>query len=358
MSKTFKINGRSIGTGEVPFIIAEMSGNHNQSIDRALAIVEAAAAAGAHGLKLQTYTADTMTLNLSHGEFFIADPNSLWEGRSLYDLYQEAHTPWEWHKPIFNRAYELGMIPFSTPFDATAVDFLESLEVPCYKIASFEIIDLPLIKRVAQTGKPMIMSTGMASIAEIDDAVRTARENGCQDLVLLKCTSNYPASPENSNLMTLPHLRDLFDVQVGLSDHTMGIGAAIASVALGATVIEKHFTLDRSEGGVDSAFSLEPAELKQLVIETDRAALALGKVSYGPTEAEKSSLQYRRSLYITKDLKEGDILTEKNVRSIRPGYGISPKYYDRVLNTSAKFSAPAGTPLKWEFMQSKQQLKS
>jgi pseudaminic acid synthase len=346
MSKTFKINGRSIGTGEVPFIIAEMSGNHNQSIDRALAIVEAAAAAGAHGLKLQTYTADTMTLNLSHGEFFIADPNSLWEGRSLYDLYQEAHTPWDWHQPIFDRAYELGMIPFSTPFDATAVDFLESLNVPCYKIASFEIIDLPLIKRVAQTGKPMIMSTGMASIAEIDDAVRTARENGCQDLVLLKCTSNYPASPENSNLMTLPHLRDLFGVQVGLSDHTMGIGAAIASVALGATVVEKHFTLDRSEGGVDSAFSLEPAELKQLVIETDRAALALGKISYGPTEAEKSSLQYRRSLYITKDLKAGDVLSEENVRSIRPGYGVSPKYYDEMIGRSVHQSTKAGTPIQ------------
>jgi pseudaminic acid synthase len=344
MPKPFKINGRSIGSGEVPFIIAEMSGNHNQSIDRALAIVEAAAAAGAHGLKLQTYTADTMTLNLSHGEFFIADPNSLWEGRSLYDLYQEAHTPWEWHKPIFDRAYELGMIPFSTPFDTTAVDFLEALEVPCYKIASFEIIDLPLIKRVAQTGKPMIMSTGMASIAEIDDAVRTARENGCQDLVLLKCTSNYPASPENSNLLTLPHLRDLLDVQVGLSDHTMGIGAAIASVALGATVIEKHFTLDRSEGGVDSVFSLEPDELKQLVIETERAALALGKISYGPTESEKKSLQYRRSLYITKDLEAGDVLTEDNLRSIRPGHGLSPKYYDVIIGKRLARSANQGMP--------------
>jgi pseudaminic acid synthase len=347
MPTTFKINDRSIGTGETPFIIAEMSGNHNQSLDRALAIVEAAAAAGAHGLKLQTYTADTMTLNLSHGEFFIADPNSLWEGRSLYDLYQEAHTPWEWHKPIFDRARELGMIPFSTPFDATAVDFLESLDVPCYKIASFEIIDLPLIKRVAQTGKPMIVSTGMASIAEIDDAVRTARDNGCQDLVLLKCTSNYPASPEHSNLMTLPHLRDLFDVQVGLSDHTMGIGAAIASVALGATVIEKHFTLDRSEGGVDSAFSLEPDELKQLVIETERAALALGKISYGPTESEKKSLQYRRSLYITKDLQAGDVLTEENVRSIRPGHGLSPKYYDIVIGKRLVRSANQGMPIQF-----------
>ncbi len=347
----FRLSSREIGAHHPPFIIAEMSGNHNQSLDRALAIVEAAAAAGAHGLKLQTYTADTMTLNLSHGEFFIADPNSLWEGRSLYDLYEEAHTPWDWHKPIFDRAHELGLIAFSTPFDATAVDFLESLDVPCYKIASFEIIDLPLIKRVAQTGKPMIMSTGMASIAEIDDAVRTARENGCQDLVLLKCTSNYPASPENSNLLTLPHLRDLFNVQVGLSDHTMGIGAAIASVALGATVIEKHFTLDRSEGGVDSAFSLEPDELKQLVIETERAAHSLGKISYGPTEAEKNSLQYRRSLYITKDLKAGDVLSEDNVRSIRPGHGLSPKYYDRILNSSMNYSATVGTPLQWDLIK-------
>jgi pseudaminic acid synthase len=351
MPTTFKINDRSIGTREMPFIIAEMSGNHNQSLDRALAIVEAAAAAGAHGLKLQTYTADTMTLNLSHGEFFIADPNSLWEGRSLYDLYQEAHTPWEWHKPIFDRAHELGLIAFSTPFDSTAVDFLESLEVPCYKIASFEIIDLPLIKRVAQTGKPMIMSTGMASIAEIDAAVRTARDNGCQDLVLLKCTSNYPASPENSNLMTIPHLRDLFGVQVGLSDHTMGIGAAIASVALGATVIEKHFTLDRSDGGVDSAFSLEPDELKQLVIETERAALALGTISYGPTESEKKSLQYRRSLYITKDLEAGAILSEDNVRSIRPGYGVSPKYCDLMLGKKLKYSVVSGTPLQWNLVE-------
>lgn len=347
----FHLGPREIGPNHLPFIIAEMSGNHNQSLDRALAIVEAAAAAGAHGLKLQTYTANTMTLNLSHGEFFIADPNSLWQGRSLYDLYEEAHTPWDWHKPIFDRAHELGLIAFSTPFDATSVDFLESLEVPCYKIASFEIIDLPLIKRVAQTGKPMIMSTGMASIAEIDDAVQTARENGCQDLVLLKCTSNYPASPENSNLMTLPHLRDLFDVEVGLSDHTMGIGAAIASVALGATVIEKHFTLDRSEGGVDSAFSLEPDELKQLVIETERAARSLGKISYGPTEAEKNSLQYRRSLYITKDLNAGDILTEDNVRSIRPGHGLSPKYYDVVMGKRLSRSIKKGMPIQFSFFE-------
>jgi pseudaminic acid synthase len=348
--KPIQIADRLISPNHTPFIIAEMSGNHNQSLDRALAIVEAAAAAGTHGLKLQTYTADTMTLNLSHGDFFIADPNSLWEGRSLYELYQEAHTPWDWHKPIFDRAYELGMIPFSTPFDATAVDFLESLDVPCYKIASFEIIDLPLIKRVAQTGKPMIMSTGMASIAEIDDAVQVARDNGCQGLVLLKCTSNYPASPEHSNLLTLPHLRDLFDVQVGLSDHTMGIGAAIASVALGATVIEKHFTLDRSEGGVDSAFSLEPDELKQLVLETERAALALGKISYGPTDAEKKSLQYRRSLYICENLKLGDSLTPETLKSIRPGFGVSCKYYDQLMGKTVNQDLSKGTPMNWDYI--------
>lgn len=346
----FLIGSRKIGAGEPPFIIAEMSGNHNQSLDRALAIVEAAATAGAHGIKLQTYTADTMTLNLSHGEFFIKDPKSLWEGRSLYELYEEAHTPWEWHKPIFDRARELGLIAFSTPFDATSVEFLESLEVPCYKIASFEIIDLPLIKQVAETGKPMIISTGMASIAEIDDAVRTARENGCKDLVLLKCTSNYPASPENSNLATLPHLKDLFGVQVGLSDHTLGVGVAIASVALGATVIEKHFTLDRSDGGVDAAFSLEPDELKQLVVETERAALALGQISYGPTDAERSSLQYRRSLYITKDLQAGDILSADNLRSIRPGHGLSPKYFSLLLDKRVNQAVLRGMPVSFDIL--------
>ena len=291
-----------------------------------------------------------MTLNLSHGEFFIKDPKSLWEGRSLYELYEEAHTPWEWHKPIFDRARELGLIAFSTPFDATSVEFLESLEVPCYKIASFEIIDLPLIKQVAETGKPMIISTGMASIAEIDDAVRTARENGCKDLVLLKCTSNYPASPENSNLATLPHLKDLFRVQVGLSDHTLGVGVAIASVALGATVIEKHFTLDRSDGGVDAAFSLEPDELKQLVVETESAALALGQISYGPTDAERSSLQYRRSLYITKDLQAGDILSADNLRSIRPGHGLSPKYFSLLLGKRVNQAVLCGMPVSFDIL--------
>jgi N-acetylneuraminate synthase len=316
-----------------------MSGNHNQSLERALDLVEAAAKAGAHALKLQTYTADTITLDVEEGEFFIADPNSLWKGNSLHQLYQQAYTPWEWHKPILERCHELGMIGFSTPFDETAVDFLEDLDVPLYKIASFENVHLPLIRKVAKTGKPMIISTGMASIAELDEAVRTAREAGCQDLVLLKCTSSYPATPENSNLLTIPHLQQLFDVQVGLSDHTMGIGAAIASVALGATVIEKHFTLRRADGGVDSAFSMEPEEMQQLVIESERAWQALGKVQYGPTEAEKKSMVFRRSLYVAQDMKAGDRFTAENLRAVRPGLGLPPKYYGTIVGKPIKHDA-------------------
>lgn len=276
-----KIGGRLIGSGQPPFIIAEMSGNHNQSLDRALDIVEAAAKSGAHALKLQTYTPDTMTLDLDEGEFHIADPGSLWAGTSLYQLYSKAYTPWEWHKPIFDRASELGMIAFSTRFDDTAVDFLESLNMPCYKIASFENNDIPLIRKVAATGKPMIISTGMATVAELDETVRAVREAGCSALVLLKCTSTYPATPENTNLRTIPHLRELFGCEVGLSDHTMGIGAAVASVALGASVIEKHFTLRRADGGVDSTFSMEPDEMATLVIESERAWRAMGTVQYG-----------------------------------------------------------------------------
>ncbi|WP_236612525.1 pseudaminic acid synthase [Picosynechococcus sp. NKBG15041c] len=329
-------------------MVAEMSGNHNQSLDRALEIVEAAAKSGVHALKLQTYTADTMTLDLDEGEFFINDPKSLWQGHSLYKLYQQAYTPWEWHEPIFKRCQELGIIGFSTPFDETAVDFLESLDVPCYKIASFENTDLPLIRKVASTGKPIIISTGMASIAELDETVRTAREAGCQDLILLKCTSTYPASPENTNLLTIPHLRELFDVQVGLSDHTLGIGVAVASVALGATFIEKHFTLSRADGGVDAAFSMEPYEMKQLVEETQRAWQALGQVRYGATVAEQKSLVFRRSLYVAENIKAGEILTPQNIRRIRPGYGLAPKYYDLVLGKTAKQDLAKGTPLSWD----------
>jgi pseudaminic acid synthase len=346
----FFLGERAIGANHPPLIIAEMSGNHNQSLARAIELVEAAAKAGAHALKLQTYTADTMTLDRNEGEFWIGDPQSLWQGTSLYQLYQQAYTPWEWHEPIFQRCRELGMIGFSTPFDATAVDFLESLAVPCYKIASFENVDLPLIRRVAQTGKPLILSTGMATIAELHDAVTTARDAGCTNLVLLKCTSSYPATPDHSNLLTIPHLRDLFAVQVGLSDHTLGIGVAVASVALGATVIEKHFTLARSDGGVDAAFSMEPTELAQLVIETERAAQALGTIHYGITSAEQKSLQYRRSLYIVKDMQAGELLTPDSMRSIRPSHGLAPKYYEMLLGKSVKSFVPAGTPVQWELI--------
>ncbi len=331
-------------------IIAEMSGNHNQSLERALAIVEAAAKAGADAIKLQTYTADTMTLDISEGEFFIEDKDSLWKGESLYHLYQKAYTPWEWHKPIFDRCKELGIMGFSTPFDATAVDYLEELNVPCYKIASFENIDLPLIKKVAQTGKPMIVSTGMASLAELDDLVRTARENGCTDLTLLKCTSSYPATPEGTNLLTIPHMRELFGCKVGLSDHTLGIGAAVASVALGATAIEKHFTLSRADGGVDSAFSMEPEEMAQLVRECETAAQAMGCVSYAIQDQEKKSLQFQRSLYIVEDMKKGDVITEKNMRSIRPGLGLPPKYYDVVLGKRVRRDIKRGTALDWDMI--------
>lgn len=343
--KTITIQQYELGIKTPPFIVAEMSGNHNQSLDRALEIVEAAASTGAHAIKLQTYTADTMTLNIREGEFFIDDPNSLWQGYSLYELYQQAHTPWEWHEPIFKRCEELGIICFSTPFDETAVDFLESLNAPCYKIASFENTDLPLIRKVASTGKPLIISTGMATIAELDETVRTAREAGCEDLILLKCTSSYPASPENTNLQTIPHLRDLFNVQVGLSDHTLGIGAAVASVALGATFIEKHFTLSREDGGVDSAFSMEPHEMKQLVEETERAWQALGNIRYGPTEAEQKSLVFRRSLYVAEDIKKGEKFTPQNIRRIRPGYGLSPKYYDVFLGKTSMNDLKKGTPI-------------
>ncbi|KIF63560.1 pseudaminic acid synthase [Pseudomonas fluorescens] len=348
---SFKIGSRRIGADAPPFIIAEMSGNHNQSLDVALQIVEAAAKAGAHALKLQTYTAETMTLDLAEGEFFIKDPNSLWAGTSLYDLYEKAHTPWEWHVPIFARAKELGMLAFSTPFDDSAVDFLESLDVPAYKIASFENTDLPLIRRVAATGKPLIISTGMASIAELDETVRAAREAGCKDLVLLKCTSTYPATPTNSNLRTIPHLRELFGCEVGLSDHSMGVGVSVAAVALGATVVEKHFTLDRAAGGVDASFSLEPAELASLVVETERAWQAMGQVHYGVTEAEQKSLVYRRSLYVTTDMATGEPFTVANVRAIRPGLGLPPKHTDAVLGRRARQPIKRGTPLDWSLVE-------
>jgi N-acetylneuraminate synthase len=345
------IAGRKIGCDQPPFVIAEMSGNHNQSLERALEIVEAAAQTGAHALKIQTYTSDTMTLDLDEREFRITDKNSLWQGTSLYKLYGEASTPWEWHQPIFDRARSLGMIPFSTPFDDTAVDFLESLDVPCYKIASFENTDLPLIRKVASKGKPMIISTGMASVAELDETVRAVRDAGCKELVLLKCTSTYPATPENTNLNTIPHLQDLFKCEVGLSDHTMGIGVSVASIALGASVIEKHFTLNRADGGVDSSFSMEPSEMSELVIESERAWKALGGINYGPTAAEEKSLQYRRSLYIVKDVAVGELLTKDNLRAIRPGLGLPPKYINIFLGKRSGKNVKRGTALNWEILQ-------
>ena len=348
--KATLISGREIGRGAPPFVIAEMSGNHNQSLDRALQIVEAAAKSGAHALKIQTYTADTMTIDANRDEFFISDDDSLWKGKSLHQLYHEAHTPWAWHRPIFDRCRELGMIGFSTPFDATAVDFLESLDVPCYKIASFENTDIPLVRKAAATGKPLIISTGMATLAELDETVRAAREAGCEQLVLLKCTSTYPASPENSNLLTIAHMRALFNCEVGLSDHTLGIGVAVAGVALGASVIEKHFTLRREDGGVDSAFSLEPEEMQALVVESERAWQALGEIRYGPTRSEKPSLQYRRSLYVVKEMKAGETFSAENVRAIRPGFGLPPKHLESVLGRKAARDLPRGTPIGWDML--------
>jgi pseudaminic acid synthase len=347
---TMRIGERPIGTDSRPYVIAEMSGNHNQSLDRALAIVDAAAATGADAIKLQTYTADTMTLDVRAPGFVIEDPKSLWHGRQLYELYQEASTPWEWHAPIMRRAQEHGMHCFSTPFDDSAIAFLESLDVPAYKIASFENTDLPLIRKVAATGKPLIVSTGTATLAEIDETVRTAREAGCTQLVLLKCTSTYPASPLNTNVLTIPHLRAMFGCEVGLSDHTMGVGAAVASVAHGASVIEKHFTLRRSDGGVDSTFSLEPEEMKLLVLEAERAWQSLGSIAYGPTEAERPSLAFRRSIYIAEDVRAGEVLTQQNLRCVRPGHGLAPKYYDLLLGRRINRDVQKGTPMDWSLL--------
>jgi pseudaminic acid synthase len=350
MSDTILLQDVPIGTGHPPFIIAEMSGNHNQSLERALEIVEAAAKAGAHAIKLQTYTAETMTLDIDKDEFFINDSESLWEGSSLFDLYKKASTPWDWHKPIFDLCKKLGLVPFSTPFDSTSVEFLEELDVPMYKIASAEIVDLPLIQMVAATKKPIIISTGMASVSELDEAVRTAREAGCKELILLKCTSTYPASPENSNLATIPHLKDLFKVQVGLSDHTLGIGVPLAAIALGATVIEKHFTLSRADGGVDAAFSLEPNELALLVEESKKIRPAIGKIQYGPVKEEEASRKYRRSLYVTECMEKGDEITKKTIRSIRPGLGLPPKYLDKLLGKRVNRTINKGTPVSWDLI--------
>lgn len=344
---SIQIDHRSVGPAHKPFIIAEMSGNHNQSLDRAIAIVDAAADAGADAIKLQTYTADTMTLK---GAYTIEDEGSLWKGKELYELYQQAYTPWEWHAPIFEHARNRGLIPFSSPFDASAVDFLEDLGVGVYKVASFENTDHPLLRKIASTGKPVIMSTGVTHISDIDEGVRLLREAGCEDLVLLKCTSTYPATPETSHIRTIPHMRELFGCQVGLSDHTMGIGVPLAAIALGATVIEKHFTLRRADGGVDSAFSLEPEELASLVVESERAHQALGHVQYGIQQAEAKSKTFKRSIYAVKDIQPGEVFSEENLRVIRPGIGLEPKYFDLLLGKAAHKAIPKGTPLSLEHL--------
>lgn len=345
-----KIGEREVGRGARPYLIAEMSGNHNQSIDRAFEIVDAAAAAGADAVKLQTYTADTMTLDVRAPGFVIEDPDSLWAGRQLYELYEEAHTPWDWHKPIMERAASHGMHCFSTPFDDTAVDFLEECGVPAYKIASFEVTDIPLIEKVARTGKPMIISTGMATMGEIDEAIRAARGQGNDQIVILKCTSTYPATPQNTNIVTIPAMRESFGVEVGLSDHTMGCGVSVASVAMGAVLIEKHFTLARADGGVDSAFSLEPDEFKMLRVETERAWQSIGKVTFGGTKAEEKSRAYRRSLYVSRDIAAGEPLTAENMRIVRPGFGLPPKFYDQMLGKRVTRAVTPGTPVDWDLI--------
>lgn len=343
----FHIADRPIGLEHPPFVIAELSGNHNQSLERAMELIDVAAEAGAHAVKLQTYTADTLTLDVDNEYFTINDPKSLWNGRRLYELYREAHTPWEWHAPLFKRARSHGLIAFSTPFDLTAVDFLMSLDVPCFKIASFECTHLPLLRAVAQTGKPVILSTGMASKAEIEEALTTLRESGCNDIVILKCTSTYPALPLNTNLRTIPEMRTTFGCEVGISDHTMGTGVSVAAVALGATVIEKHFTLRRADGGVDSAFSMEPHELKQLVDESERAWQALGTVSFGCTPAEEKSKQFRQSIFAAREIAAGETLTAENVRIVRPSAGLAPKHFATIVGRRAERPISKGTPIEW-----------
>jgi pseudaminic acid synthase len=330
-----------------PYIIAEMSGNHNQSLERALAIVDAAAQTGAHALKLQTYTADTITMR---GAYTIDDKNSLWAGSELYDLYQQAYTPWEWHQPIFERARALGMEAFSSPFDETAVDFLETLHVPFYKIASFENTHHPLLRKVARTGKPVIMSTGVASFDDIAESVEVLKTAGCKEIILLKCTSTYPATPENTNLLTIPHMRERWQCEIGLSDHTMGIGVALAAVGMGVRIIEKHFTLSRAEGGVDSAFSMEPQEMKALVDESLKAYQALGRVQMEVQAVEEKSLLFKRSIYAGKDIAVGETLNEENLKIIRPALGLAPKHWENIQGKKAKRAIQAGQPLSWDMI--------
>jgi pseudaminic acid synthase len=344
------IGDHAVGPGHRPWVIAEMSGNHNGDLDRALRIVDAVAAGGAPAIKLQTYRADTITIDVDAPGFRVRDQHGLWGGRRLYELYEQAHTPWDWHAPIFERARERGLLPFSSPFDPTAVDLLESLGAPAYKIASAELVDLPLIRLVAATGKPVLMSTGMATLGEIDAAVAAAREAGCRELVLLACTAAYPAAPEDAHLHTIPALVDAFGVPVGLSDHTRGIGVAVASVALGACAIEKHVTLCRADGGVDAEFSMEPAELAMLCAETDAAQRALGPARFGPRPAEQDTLALRRSLYLVADVRSGEEVTRDNVRSIRPSGGLPADAITTVLGRRFTRDAPRGTPLTWDLV--------
>jgi N-acetylneuraminate synthase len=355
MFPVFSIGRRKIGPGRPVFIVAEMSGNHQGSLKKALRIVDEAAKAGVDALKIQTYTADTMTIDLKSREFFISDPKSLWKGKSLYELYGEASTPWAWHKQIFDRCAKNGIIGFSSPFDSSAIDFLESLKVPMHKIASFEITDLALIRKAAKTKKPLVLSTGMATREEIGDAVETAKTAGCKHLILLKCTSSYPAVAKDANLFTMRDMAKKFRCSVGLSDHTKGIGVSIAATALGAVMIERHLTLNRKEGGVDSAFSLEPAQLRVLVDSCREASAAGGGIKYGPTSREKRSLCFRRSLYVVEDIEKGGEFTPQNVRAIRPGYGLSPKHYETILGKKAKTSLKKGAAFCWEFVKQKEQ---
>lgn len=350
MKYAIKIGKKWVGEEHKPFIIAEVSGNHNQSLQRALDIIDAAAKTGADAIKLQTYTADTLMVKRMDEGYVINDKKSLWHGRSMYDLYQEAHTPWEWHEALFNRCHELGLECFSSPFDETAVDFLEKLNCPCYKIASSENTDVILLRKVAATGKPVIVSTGLATLSELASTVEILKEAGCKDIILLKCTAAYPANPRDANLKTIPHLKNLFHCEIGLSDHTMGIGVAVASIAFGATLIEKHFTLARSDGGVDSAFSMEPDEFKALVTESTIAWQAIGDIHYGPAESENTKIS-RRSLFIVNELKKGDKLTTTNVASKRPGYGIPVKFIDQVIGMSVTKDIPYGTPLTWDLIK-------
>ena len=342
------IGNRKIGINHPPFIIAEMSGNHNGSIQRALEIVDAAAECGADAIKLQTYTADSMTIDCDREDFKINDPNSLWNGRTLYSLYEEAHTPRDWHYEIFNRAKAKGILYLSSPFDVDSIEFLDNLNVCAFKIASFENNHIPLIQKAAKTGKPLIISTGMSSLSDIETAISAAKKAKCKDILLLKCTSSYPASPLDSNLKLISEYSKLFNTEVGLSDHTLGIGASLAGVALGAVAIEKHFTLDKNDGGVDSPFSLNPDELRSLKKESITAWEAVGKIKFELSDSESKSLQFKRSIYVVKDIKKGEIFNENNIKIIRPGYGAHPKYFEMILGKKANFNFKRGTPLKIE----------